>query len=155
MRHTYAASFKLASFIGLILTTPLGRDIDEASSRGSAQPRPDAVAEMTREACRVDVSPTSRWEMLGRDDAAVFRREVRMQERIEGREGGGTDARRVWSLSRGLDVVEVEAIGWTGRPDGQREAYGFIHRKHTCSSEVYRQCLVFVRGSHTSEPLCK
>jgi len=46
--HENAASFRLRSFIGEMRTTPLGRVSEPDNSSGSAQPLPEAVAEMTR-----------------------------------------------------------------------------------------------------------
>lgn len=82
--------------------TPLGNVVVEASSRGRAHPLPEAVAEITLDACRVDVSPVSRCDMLDNDEEAVLRREVKMVDRIEGLEGGGKEDKRVWSFSSGV-----------------------------------------------------
>jgi hypothetical protein len=48
----------------------------------------------------VEVSPRRRWERDGRDEAVISRRDERSWWIMCGREGGGTDDRRPWSLMR-------------------------------------------------------
>jgi len=66
---------------------------------------------MIRSACLDDVSPSKRWEILGRELAVRARRWSRIRDSREGRDGGGSVVRRLRSESRGDCDVDDEAIG--------------------------------------------
>lgn len=106
-RQYTAASFTVISFMGFrrMIPSPIGRRV--ASSSGSAQPRPPAVAPMTRSACRVDVSPSRTCDMFGSVRAATPMRQSRMCASSVGRLGAGKPARRLRSASIGVDVDEL------------------------------------------------
>jgi hypothetical protein len=106
-----------------------GSGVAAASSRGRAQPRPRAVPEMTRWASRVEVSPIRRWETLGIEYAPRLRRWERMCVRSAGREGAGSEARRVWSRSRGSGADAVAGDVVEGRSSIGRPAIVRRHRR--------------------------
>lgn len=100
---------------------------------------------MIRSACRDDVSPSKRWDMLGRELAASARRWSRIRDSKEGREGGGSVERRLRSDSSGDCEVEEEAIG-------RSNFLALLKRAATYQDEIDRQTPVLY-GSGARVPI--
>jgi hypothetical protein len=106
------------------------RGPDRASSVPNVQPRPTAVPLIIETACRVEVSPSKTWEMLGRLCAAVCSSVCSRVWRRWGCDDEGSVDKRDRSLASALDELEVgpvETIGMSAARSLAKSAHQIVH----------------------------